>query len=187
MITDLLPDEYYKIKLIDNCGAEKTTFIINNVHGNTPFTLNNGNRLQTIEIINDFAPCKGQKVRVVVVNEDGKRLSGAAFSLTGRDDDGNCIDLGLPDPVLTKDDGLIIDAELLPNGTYTLIQRATPDGYLELAAGCEKLVFRVTSDTVVVVDGGLEAGPAPIMGERNPDGTLYDGYTIRVENMTGLL
>ena len=92
-------------------------------------------------------------VRFIKTDSDGKKLAGAAFTLT--DSDGNFVDI-----LQTSDDNGIfsVDSATLPYGTYTLTEKTAPNGYATL----DPITFTVNdyqspTDNGITVTSGADA------------------------------
>ena len=121
----------------------------------------------------------------------GSELQGAKLTLTGKDSDGNAIELDLSEITLGKDASLVTKengTEItwisgstptfignLVNGVYTLHEVASPTGY------------EVTTDIVFTVNDGQITGETSVSGSKV---TMIDGYilsdvTISKQNVLG--
>jgi len=121
----------------------------------------------------------------------GSELQGAKLTLTGKDSDGNAIELDLSEITLGKDASLVTKengTEItwisgstptfignLVNGVYTLHEVASPTGY------------EVTTDIVFTVNDGQIIGETSVSGSKV---TMIDGYilsdvTISKQNVLG--
>lgn len=72
------------------------------------------------------------KIRFLKVDQDGKPLKGASFSLNIQDKDGNWNDYG--GKIITSGDDGIVEFKQLKTGKYQLVETKAPDGYERISS-----------------------------------------------------
>ncbi len=145
-----------------------------------------------IAVTNTFSNYTNVKVKKV--DDDGKALAGAKFTLTrtltddtgevtyyyNGIDDGGAADWTTAETVLTADsdgddsDGSIFTISGLSDGTYTLKETTAPDGYRRLV---DAIVFTVTDGTVTMV--------SPTSSDTSYSAVTLTENTFTVQNTQG--
>lgn len=162
-------------------GEAKTTTVNGTVGTKTTFTVSNSasggsNQVVTtannIQFVNDYSDVPlGQMVKIEKFDEsNNKPLAGATFTLTTADKQ----EVAGVQLIISQEDGLVMDATMLPVGEYVLAETGTPDGYEPI----EDIHFTVDENVVKVDDPN-----APVfLSFKEATETTPKTYTLRVNN-----